>query len=175
MQKFKILFLKVVYHIVTPVLFRVSMRKCTVFQTSLLQKLGVNFIGSPRYISGKVWFDGGGYNLITIGNRVTISSNVRILVHDWALDTVYEGIMGVKKDKPLGKMLPITIGDNSFVGTGSIIMPGATIGKCCIIGAGSCVRGNVPDYSIVIGNPSKIIDKNTMKYLDKYLQKHNMK
>lgn len=160
--------LKGIYHLLNPILFRISMPMCTKFQYYILKRLGVNFNGCPRYISGKVWFDGGGYSKIFIGKRVTISSNVRILVHDWALDTIYEGIHGQRAQDPIGKFLEIRIGDYTFIGTGSIIMPGATIGKCCIIGAGSCVRGNIPDYSIVIGNPCKILEKSTINYLDKY-------
>lgn len=49
----------------------------------------------------------------------------------------------------------VTIGENSWVGNGALIM--ANIGKQCIIGAGSVVINDIPDYSIAAGNPAKII------------------
>ena len=51
----------------------------------------------------------------------------------------------------------VCIGQNSFIGAGAILLPGTIIGKSCIIGAGSVVKGNVPDYAIVVGNPAKVI------------------
>ena len=53
----------------------------------------------------------------------------------------------------------ITIGRFSFVGTGAVILPNLTIGKQCVIGAGSVVTKNVPDFSIVYGNPAQIKGK----------------
>ena len=49
----------------------------------------------------------------------------------------------------------VTIGEDTWVGNGALIM--ANIGKKCIIGAGSVVIDDIPDYSIVAGNPAKII------------------
>lgn len=51
-----------------------------------------------------------------------------------------------------------TIGDNSLIGMGAIVLNGANIGKNCIIGAGALVTGNtqIPDNSLVIGSPGKV-------------------
>ena len=166
-------FIKFVFLAVRPILFRISMRKCTHFQYLCLKLLGVDFKGHPKYLSAKIWFDGADYSKIHIGNRVTISSNIRILTHDWALDTIIEGFNYNNIKRPIGKLKDIEIGDHSFIGTGSIIMPGVKIGKCCIIGAGTIVRGNVPDYSICIGNPSLILEERTDTYLDRFLEKHH--
>lgn len=123
-----------------------------------LRRKGVNFKGKPRYISAKVWFDSSDYSLITLGEGITISSNVRILNHDWALDTVHLAFTNIPENyRPIGKVTTIEIGDHSFIGTGSILMPGCKIGKSVIIGAGTVVRGEIPDFSIVIGNPGKVI------------------
>lgn len=121
-----------------------------------LKRWGVNFKGRPNYISAKTNIDGTDYALLTLGEGVTISSYVRVLTHDWSHHTVGKS-MGVITENPLGKIRPIEIGDFSFVGTGSIIMPGTKIGKGCIIGSGTVVRGTIPDYAIVIGSPGKII------------------
>lgn len=52
---------------------------------------------------------------------------------------------------------PIVVGDNTWIGTRAIILPGRKIGKCAIIGAGAVVIDNVPPYAIVAGNPARII------------------
>ena len=50
----------------------------------------------------------------------------------------------------------ISVGEYSFIGTGAVILPNIVIGSGCIIGAGSVVTKNIPDDSIVYGNPAKI-------------------
>lgn len=120
------------------------------------ERWGMRFTGRPNYISSKTWFDGTDYSLITIGNQVTISSYIRILTHDWALHTVAKAF-NLHQDKPIGRIKPVTIGDYSFIGTGSILMPGCEIGKGCIIAAGTVVRGRVPDFSIYAGSPGQVI------------------
>ena len=87
---------------------------------------------------------------------MTISSFVRVLTHDWSLYTVAKAV-GHFSDKPIGKIRGVSIGAYTFVGTGSIIMPGARIGRGCVVGAGAVVRGIIPDYSIVAGSPGDII------------------
>ncbi|XMO85998.1 acetyltransferase [Algibacter sp. AS12] len=54
----------------------------------------------------------------------------------------------------------VTIGEGTHVGAGAIVIPNIKIGKWCIIGAGAVVIRDVPDYSIVVGNPGKIIKTN---------------
>lgn len=54
-----------------------------------------------------------------------------------------------------GSFESITIGEDSWIGNGSLVM--ANVGKKCIVGAGSVVTKDIPDYSIVAGNPAKII------------------
>src|SRR4029079_17694873 len=52
---------------------------------------------------------------------------------------------------------PVTIGDNVWIATGSIILPGVTVGEGSVISAGSVVRRSVPPYSLVMGNPAKVL------------------
>ncbi len=134
----------------------IKLRWATVIYIFFLRRWGTRFTGRPAYISGKVDIDGTDYSLVTLGEGVTISSYVRILTHDWAPHTIGKA-MGINTASPLGRILPVTIGDYSFIGTGSIVMPGASIGRGCIIGAGTVVRGSIPDFSIVIGSPGQIV------------------
>lgn len=119
-------------------------------------KLGMRFVGVPNYLSARINFDGTDYSLVEIHEGVTISSYVRVLTHDWSLFTVAKSV-GYFSDHPIGKIYGVSVGAFSFVGTGSIIMPGTKIGRGCLIGSGTVVRGNIPDYSIVVGSPGKII------------------
>lgn len=54
---------------------------------------------------------------------------------------------------------PITIGDNAWIGGGSIILPGVTIGQNSTIGAGSVVTQSIPENSLAYGNPCRVIRK----------------
>jgi len=85
--------------------------------------------------------------LITIKDDCTITSRVIILAHD----------ASTKKYINYSKIKPVIIGEKTFIGMGSIILPGVTVGKQVIIGAGSVVTNDIPDNAIVAGNPAKII------------------
>ncbi len=100
-------------------------------------------------------------HLIEIGNNCTLT-HCTLLTHD----------ASTKKTLGKSKIGMIEIGDNCFIGYGSIILPGVKIGKDCIIGAGSVVGKDIPDNSVVVGNPCQIIKKT-----DEYLKEHknNMK
>ncbi len=53
---------------------------------------------------------------------------------------------------------PIRIGEDVWIGAGATILKGATIGNGCIVGAGAVVtKGNYPDYSILVGNPARVV------------------
>lgn len=63
----------------------------------------------------------------------------------------------------------IHIGKNSFIGANAMILYGSRIGENVIIGAGAVVKGNIPDNSIVAGNPGKIVG-NTIDWAHKHLE-----
>jgi len=89
--------------------------------------------------------------LIEIGNHVTISNGTRFLTHDGSLWVFLEEYPNIDL---FGR---IKIGDNTCIGLNCIIMPNTEIGSNCIIGAGSTVRGKIPDNSVLIGNPAKVV------------------
>lgn len=142
-----------------------SPRWATRIQEYYFKKWGIRFHDKPNYISSKVWMDGTDYSLIFIGKEVTISSYVRLLTHDWVLHTIAKSL-DIKQDRLLG----VEIGDYSFIGSGTIIMPGSKIGKSCIIGAGTVVRGVVPDNSIYIVSPVPVVG-DSVQYLERLLEK----
>ncbi len=57
----------------------------------------------------------------------------------------------------MSPVYPVTIGDDVWLGARAIIMPGVTIGNGVIVGAGAVVTKDVPDYSVVVGVPAKIV------------------
>lgn len=122
------------------------------FYVKFLTMYGVKFFGLPRYISSKARFDD--FDLVSIGDRVVISRNVILLTHDYSVTTA----LIANGEVPVTDICirrPIYIGNNVFVGMNSIIMPGSAIGDNVIIGAGSVVRGEVEECSILVGNPAR--------------------
>ncbi len=89
---------------------------------------------------------------VKIGNDVRLAQNV-------VLSGLNHNYMEI--DKPIHvqgvSTAPIIIEDESWIGANAVIVPGVTIGKHAIVAAGSVVTKNVPPYSVVAGNPARII------------------
>jgi maltose O-acetyltransferase len=111
-----------------------------------------------------VWFGPGVFidpdfaSLITIGEHTTFGPRAVVLAHDASM----------KKLTGYTKFAPVTIGKYVFVGCGAIILPGATIGDRVVVAAGAVVSGDVPENSIVGGNPAKVLGST-----DAFTEKHN--
>lgn len=107
---------------------------------------------------------------ITIDQGVHIASHSCIYTHSSqnAIRLAGEKFIEISaKDRPGYIIEPVSIGEYTFIGTSCAILSGTTIGKACIIGAGSIVKGNFPDYSVIVGNPAKVVGDT--KSIDKKL------
>ncbi|MCL4413475.1 MAG: acyltransferase [Actinobacteria bacterium] len=64
-------------------------------------------------------------------------------------------------DLPIGVQWPldaaVSIGAGSWLGAGAVVLPGAQVGKHVVIGAGSVVTGNIPDYCVAVGAPARVV------------------
>lgn len=121
------------------------------------KKLGVNISTPITYIHPSAYFDSHNYSLITIGKNVTISRNVTLLVHDYSIANALKHVGYIVQDGIPHFEKEIIIGDYSFIGANSVLLPGTKIGNNCIVGAGAVVKGVFPDDSIIVGNPAKVI------------------
>jgi len=99
-------------------------------------------------------------NGITIGRGSQIGAWVGIFTHSShiAVRLYGEKYIEVPKEKRIGyERGSVEIGEYSFIGAGSFVLPGVKIGKGCVVAAGSIVSKSVPDFSIVAGSPAKVI------------------
>ena len=93
---------------------------------------------------------------IHIGRDTEITSRVTILSHR-LIPHIYTDKHGNERTKSTGIVCDTYIGHSCLIGTGATIMPGVKIGNYCIVGAGAVVTKNVPDKTIVAGNPARVI------------------
>jgi len=91
----------------------------------------------------------------TIGDDVVMGPDVMIFTNSLSFFSTQVPMIEQGYTKPAG----VIIGDDVMISSRSIIMPGTKIGKGVVIAAGSVVRGKIPDYSIVMGNPAKVVGR----------------
>lgn len=129
------------------------------YTTERLIKMGLQ-VGSGFKRMNGVILDPSHCWLIRIGDRVTLAPRVHILCHD-ASTKNYLGYT---------KIGTVNIGNDVFIGAGSVILPGVSIGSRVIIGANSTVTHDIPDNSVAVGSPARVIQS-----LDDYLQKETLR
>ena len=128
------------------------------------RKIGVNF-GEKFHTYGDInW--GTEPWIITIGNNVHITNGVKFITHDGGTLLFRDKVPDLEITKP------IVIGDNVYIGNDVILMPGVTIGSNVVIGAGAIVTKDIPENSVAVGVPARVI-KTTDEYFEK-LQKESL-
>ncbi|KAG7665752.1 uncharacterized protein J8A68_000772 [[Candida] subhashii] len=128
----------------------------------------IGHVGKDSFMEYPVYFDYGfntyfgdqfysNYNLtildvsvVKIGNRVMCGPNVSILTATHPTDPTL-------RDQLLENALPITIGNTVWLGAGSTVLPGVTIGDNCVIAAGAVVNKDIPPNSIAVGIPARVV------------------
>ena len=98
-------------------------------------------------------------NRIEIGNNVLIASNVQIYTATHSTNVKERTMQNWDESKAICNTfaLPIKIEDNVWIGGGAIILPGVTIGRNSVIGAGSVVTRSIPADCVAVGNPCRVI------------------
>lgn len=119
---------------------------------------GVKFTGRPEYIHYDAYLDPSGG--LSIARGAVISTRTIILTHDWSfLKRARQSIDPASFEKKAYR--PVSIGKDSFIGAGAIVLPGSVIEDNCIIGAGAVIKGHIKSGSIMVGNPAKEIISNS--------------
>ena len=90
--------------------------------------------------------------LVTIGDRVMCGPNVAILA------ATHETDVRSRRDN-IEYAKAITIGDDCWIGGNAVILPGVTVGNGCTIAAGAIVTKDVPSWSVVMGQPARVVKK----------------
>lgn len=126
-------------------------------EVEALRKRGVKIGNNVKIVRSNI--DSCQGFLITIGNNVTITHST-VLAHDAST----KNYLGYSK---VGR---VDIGDDVFIGYGSIVLPNTKIGNKVIVGAGTVVAKDVPDNVVIVGNPFRIICT-----FDEYIERNRAK
>jgi acetyltransferase-like isoleucine patch superfamily enzyme len=116
--------------------------------------------------------DLGDVEVVRLGDRCLIGRGSGIVAHERVVvgDDVFTGHhvyvtdanhgyadVDVPPSRQFAPPRPVTIGDSCWLGHGTIVLPGATLGRHVVVGAGSVVTGELPDFCVAVGNPARVI------------------
>ncbi|MCV3763493.1 sugar O-acetyltransferase [Companilactobacillus farciminis] len=120
---------------------------------TIMPPFSVDF--GPQVNLGKNIYINKNVNMVSLGG-VNIEDNVLI-----GPKAIIISINHDQNEKNRRNLIPksVHLKKNSWIGAGAIVLPGITIGKNSIVGAGSVVTKDVPDNTVVVGNPAKVIKK----------------
>jgi acetyltransferase-like isoleucine patch superfamily enzyme len=90
---------------------------------------------------------------IELGENVFTARNVYISDHGHEFRNADVPIA----DQGIGGVAEVSIGADTWIGQNAVILPGSRIGRHCVIGANAVVRGHVPDFSVAVGSPAKVV------------------
>ena len=110
--------------------------------------VGEPVIGDGTWIGPFCMIDGSGG--LTIGRGCDIAAGTHIYTHSSAARCASAGASPIDRAS-------VVIGDHTFLGANSVVLMGVTIGSNCVVGAGSVVTADVPDRSIVVGAPARVV------------------
>lgn len=92
---------------------------------------------------------------VVLGDYVLLGRNVYISDHAHAFENVELPIM----QQGINNVQPVTIGKHSWLGQNVVVLPGTSIGRHCVIGANAVVKGEIPDFSIAVGAPARVVKR----------------
>ena len=98
------------------------------------------------------------YVTISAAESITIEDNVIVSAFTTIVDsdhTFANGLPNVMHNPLVSS--PVRIGEGTWIGERVAVLRGSDIGRCCIVGANSVVRGTIPDYSIAVGAPARVV------------------
>ena len=151
--------------IIKKIAHKVSMLKANTSYASkinYLRKQGAT-IGNHTRLNCSVGAFGSEPYLVTVGEDCLFSADVCFFTHDGGVKVLSD--LGYFDGKRMDIIAPIHIGNNVYIGTGAYILPGITIGDNCVIGAASVVTHDIPDNSVAVGVPARVI-----RTIDEYYQ-----
>ena len=112
-------------------------------------------IGIDTYLNASLVLYDEYEGLVKFGARIAVAHNVTIVASSWPNYSRLAEIPYVRER--LIVTAPVTIDDDAWLGTGCIILPGVTVGRGAIVGAGAVVSRNVEPYTVVAGMPAKLV------------------
>lgn len=90
---------------------------------------------------------------ITIADHVILGRNVYIADHAHAFDDISVPI----STQGINNLAPVSIGRSTWLCQNVVILPGVSIGQHCVVGANSVVRSSIPDFSVAVGSPARVV------------------
>ena len=134
-------------------------------------------IGQNVWIGPHVWLEIGGEGCsaaqpvlmigdgVSLRHHVTLSANESIVIEEDVLIAAWTSIYD--SDHTLGpsgnpmwypqRTAPVRVGKGTWIGERVTVLRGADIGRHCVVGANSVVRGSIPDYSVAVGMPAQVV------------------
>jgi acetyltransferase-like isoleucine patch superfamily enzyme len=90
---------------------------------------------------------------VVIGEDVLLARNVYISDHAHAFEDITVPIM----HQGINRIAPVSIGRGTWLGQNVVVLPGVAIGEHCVIGANSVVNSSIPDFSVAVGAPARVV------------------